>query len=264
MRVPASTAGAPPAGNSPSSEAGVAALKADFARLQMEIGAKVGLAIAPAGRPNLTVTFGQWTGGPAWSTIKVPLIIAALRKNNPPQVTDAMRAAITHSDNAAAELIWQGLGEPIAAAHAVEQVLIEAGDPTPVEWRKRRPQYTAFGQTMWSLQDQVRFAAFAACDDRDEPVRALMGQIEQDQRWGLGLIPNTQFKGGWGPSEEERYLVRQFGFITDPSGGVVSVVAMAVEPVSGSLADGTADLTKIAEWLNGHITLLPAGHCGPP
>ncbi len=251
------------AGAVPSSDSDVATLTADFAQLQSGIDATIGLAIAPAGASTSVVTLGQWTVGPAWSTIKVPLVIAALRKYNPPQVTEAMRAAITHSDNAAAESIWEGLGEPVIAAHTVEQVLIEAGDPTTVEARKIRPQFTAFGQTRWSLKDQIRFAAFAACDDRDVPVRALMGQIEQDQRWGLGVIPNAQFKGGWGPAEAGNYLVRQFGFVTNPSsGGRVSVVAVAVQPASGSFADGTAEMTKIGRWLNDHIAMLPAGQCG--
>jgi len=42
----------------------------------------------------------------------------------------------------------------------------------------------------------------------------------------------------------------------------VSVVAVAVEPASGSFADGTADLTKMGNWLNEHIAMLPAGQCG--
>ena len=44
--------------------------------------------------------------------IKVPLVIAALREEAPPEVTDAMTAAITESDNAAAESIWASLGDP--------------------------------------------------------------------------------------------------------------------------------------------------------
>ncbi len=247
-------------GTTPPSGPDVGALKADFASLQSAIDGRIGLMIAPVGNAASPVTLGQWTIGPAWSTIKVPLVIAALRENHSAEITDAMRAAIVNSDNAAAESIWDGLGDPATAAHTVEQVLVEADDHTTVESRKIRPQFTAFGQTQWSLTAQIRFAAFAACDERDAPVRALMGQIEQGQRWGLGDIPNAEFKGGWGPSEEGSYLVRQFGFLTHPS-GAVSVVAVAVEPASGSFSDGTADLTKIGDWLNKRIATLPAGQC---
>jgi hypothetical protein len=261
MAAPGSVVDTPPrAGNAPSSGAEITTLKADFAKLQSAIDGTIGLIIAPAGNAASPVTLGQWTTGPAWSTIKVPLIIAALRENHSTEITAEMRAAIINSDNAAAESIWEGLGDPDTAAHAVEQVLVEADDHTTVESKKIRPQFTAFGQTLWSLTDQIHFAAFAACDERDAPVRALMGQIEQDQRWGLGGIPNALFKGGWGPSEEGKYLVRQFGFLTNAS-GAVTVVAMAAEPASGSLADGTADLTKIGNWLNQRIATLPAGRC---
>ncbi|WP_231971021.1 hypothetical protein [Mycobacterium sp. E3198] len=250
----------PPATGTPPSGPDVGLLTADFARLQSAIDGRIGLMIAPAGIAASPVTLGEWTIGPAWSTIKVPLVIAALREDHSAEITDAMRAAIVNSDNAAAESIWEGLGDPATAAHTVERVLVEADDHTTVESRRIRPQFTAFGQTLWSLTAQVRFAAFAACDERDAPVRALMGQIEPDQRWGLGDIPNAEFKGGWGPSEEGRYLVRQFGFLTHAS-GAVSVVAMAVEPASGSFSDGTADITKIGDWLNKRIAMLPAGQC---
>ena len=252
----------PQAGSVPSTGPDIAALRDAFAQLQSRIAGTIGIAIAPAGSGASPIAMGQWMIGPAWSTIKVPLVTAALRDEDSPAPTDEMRAAITGSDNAAAESIWDGLGDPVTAAHRVEQVLIEAGDPTTVQSQRVRPPFTAFGQTHWSLVDQTRFAAFAACDERDKPVRTLMGEIQQDQRWGLGVIPNTEFKGGWGPNEAGNYLVRQFGFVTNPSSGAVSIVAVAVEPASGSFADGTADLTKMGNWLNEHIAMLPAGQCG--
>jgi hypothetical protein len=239
----------------------VTALRAAFDQLQSSVDATIGIAIAPAGGAASPISLGQWVSGPAWSTIKIPLVIAALRKAEPPQITDEMRAAITESDNAAAESIWEGLGDPVTAAHKVEEVLRETRDPTTVEWRKLRPQFTAFGQTQWSLIDQVQFAAFMACDDRDAQVRTLMSQITQDQRWGLGVIPNTEFKGGWGPYEAGPYLVRQFGLVTNTS-GAVSAVAVAVQPAGGSFADGIADLNRICTWLSEHIAMLPTGRCG--
>ena len=70
-----------------------------------------------------------------------------------------MVAAITESDNAAAESIWEGLGDPATAAAEVGKVLHDTGDPTMVESRKLRPEYTAFGQTDWSLTNQAMFLA---------------------------------------------------------------------------------------------------------
>ena len=253
----------PPSANLSSTKAEAAALMADFPKLQSDIDGSVGIAIAPARNGTAPVVLGQWTIGPAWSTMKVPLVIAALRQPGQGDVTNEMRAAITKSDNDAAEAIWKGLSDdPATAAHTIEKVLLEAGDHTTVESKRIRPEFTAFGQTMWPLTDQVRFAAYAACDPGDAKVRELMGQVEQDQRWGLGSMLNTQFKGGWGPSREKKYLVRQFGFITNPSSGAVSVVAVAVDPTSGSFDDGITDLSKIADWLKARLALLPAAQCG--
>ena len=110
-----------------------------------------------------------------------------------------MIAAITESDNAAAERIWASLGDPDTASHKVEEVLRQASDPTRVESKKVRQEFTAFGQSDWALVNQVRFISYAACQRSGEPILNLMGQIEPDQRWGLGSIANIRFKGGWGP-----------------------------------------------------------------
>ena len=217
------------------------------------------MVVRAVGDGSAPTIVGDWSSGPAWSTIKVPLTIAGLRAMDPPEVTEAMRAAITLSDNAAAESIWQSLGDPPTAAHEVEEVLAYYGDPTVVEFQKKRPEYTAFGQTQWSLSDQATFLSSAVCDPRNEPIESLMGQISPDQSWGLGMIQGAKFKGGWGPSPEGRYLVRQIGVI--PVQDQSTVVAVAVAPASGALSDGTQALTRIANWLNEHAELLPTGHC---
>jgi hypothetical protein len=252
-QVPASS---PQSGTSPSN------LEADFAQLQAQLHAPVGIAVTAVGSNQPPITIGDLRSGPAWSTIKVPLAIAALRQENSPTPTAAMTAAITESDNAAAESIWAGLGDPVTAAHDVEAVLKEAGDPTTVEYRKLRPEYTAFGQTNWSLDDQAKFLSSAVCDHRNDPIVALMGEVVPDQHWGIGTIPDSRFKGGWGPSTTGNYLVRQIGTLNAPTGTVA--VAIAVTPASGSFDDGTSDLTEVANWLRDHLAALPAGHCSTP
>ncbi|MCU1698763.1 MAG: hypothetical protein JWR34_4826 [Mycobacterium sp.] len=235
-------------------------LASEFAELQSGLDARIGLAVAAVDDGGAALMWGQWTSGPAWSTIKVPLAIAALREEVSPRATDAMVAAVTQSDNAAAESIWEGLGDPAMAAHKVQAVLAENSDPTTVEGTKVRPEFSAFGQTNWSLLDQARFMAAAGCDGRNTAVLALMGDVEQDQRWGLGIIPAARFKGGWGPSISGHYLVRQIGLVTTATG--TSAIALAAEPASGSFDDGIRDLTTMARWLIGHIAVLPAGRCG--
>jgi hypothetical protein len=235
------------------------ALATDFHQLT-ELNARIGVAIKAVGSDQNPVVLGDLQTGKAWSTMKVPLAIAALHEQQSPTVTDTMVAAITESDNAAAEQIWASLGDPDTAAHKVEAVLRQAGDPTRVESTKVRPEYTVFGQSDWALADQVRFISYAACQDNDEPILNLMGQIEPGQRWGLGTIAETRFKGGWGPSPTGRYLVRQMGVLTTPSGQ--AAVAIAAQPASGTLNDGTQVLTKISTWLAHHLGMLPAGECG--
>lgn len=221
--------------------------------------ADIGLTVGPVGATGNVQTFGSWATGPAWSTSKVPLVIAAMRQQNSSTPSPAMRAAITESDNAAAEEIWESLGNPAAAAQEVEEVLRQTGDPTVVESRRVRPQYTAFGQTIWSLTNQEHFLSQAACDPRNAPVLQMMNHIESEQRWGLGSIDDTKFKGGWGPSTDERYLVRQLGLIPAPHGTLT--VAVAAEPASGSFNDGIAALNAIAKWISSHLQQLPAGNC---
>src|SRR5882757_57866 len=237
-------------------------LEAAFAQLQAQLHAPVGIAVTAVGSNQPPMRLGDLQSGPAWSTIKVPLAIAALRQENSPTPTAAMTAAITESDNAAAESIWAGLGDPVTAAHDVEAVLQETGDPTTVEYRKVRPEFTAFGQTDWSLEDQVKFLSSAVCDPRNDPIFALMGEVVSDQSWGIGTIPDSRFKGGWGPSPTGNYLVRQIGTLNTPTGTVA--VAIAVAPASGSFDEGTSDLTEVANWLRDHLAALPAGHCSSP
>jgi hypothetical protein len=234
-------------------------LAAEFTELEKRLNAKMGLVVSAVGANRKQLVLGEWASGPAWSTIKVPLIIAALGEEHPPVITDSMRAAITESDNAAAESIWETLGDPVTAAHKVEEVLSRYGDPTTVQWRKVRPEFTAFGQTIWSLTNQARFTAAAVCDTANAPVFTLMGQVVTDQRWGLGLIPNTRFKGGWGPSPTGSYLVRQLGVLTMPTG--LTAVAVATQPASGLFADGTEELTETSKWLTQHLAALPVGRC---
>lgn len=237
-------------------------LAADFARLQSSLHATAGIAITAVGSGQKPLVLGDFRTGPAWSTVKVPLVMAALSAENPPTVTAEMTAAITESDNAAAESLWASLGEPVTAAQKVDAVLRRSGDPTSVQSVRIRPEFSAIGQTDWALTEQVRFVSSAWCDGANAPVFALMANVDAAQRWGIGVIDGARFKGGWGPSPAGSYLVRQLGVLVTPAGD--SAVALAVQPDSGRFEDGTAELSKIAEWLVAHRAALPTGRCGSP
>ena len=238
-------------------------LESDFKDLQHQINGDIGLVVKPVGGPDREIVLGSWTIGPAWSTIKVPLAIAALREEEAePIVTSDMVAAITRSDNIAADALWRGLGDPPEAASKMEAILRENGDNTVVQDQKvrlDRPELSAFGQTQWPLVDQARFLASAACDNRNDPIFALMGEVTSDQAWGIGQLDGARYKGGWGPSVSGAYLVRQVGVLRTPSGQ--TAVAVAVQPGSGSFEDGTEALNRIAEWISDHQGLFPSGNC---
>jgi len=237
-------------------------LESDFKDLQHQINGDVGLVLKPIGEGNSEVVLGSWTSGPAWSTIKLPLSIAALREYAEPKATSDMVAAITRSDNVAADALWRGLGDPAEAASKVEAVLRETGDNTVVQdqkLRSDRPELSAFGQTQWPLAEQARFLALSACDKRNDPIFALMGEVASDQSWGIGRLDGARYKGGWGPSVSGAYLVRQIGVLKTPFGQ--TAVAVAVQPDSGSFEDGTEALSRVAEWLSDHEVVLPTGNC---
>ncbi|WP_245568728.1 hypothetical protein [Nocardia concava] len=218
---------------------------------------KVGLAVLPVGGDKV-VALGDWTSGPGWSSMKVPLTLAALRKNPGNQV--AAINAIEYSDNAAADTLWQSLGSPEVAAQTVQDVLREGGDTqTTVPATRTRSEYSAFGQADWSLANQLKFTAKLPCLPQSEVVTSLMGKISSSQRWGLGNLDGAVFKGGWGPDTSGNYLVRQLGLIP-VDGGQIAIV-IATQPNSGSFDDGTAILTKIANLINEHLEELKGGTC---
>jgi hypothetical protein len=214
--------------------------------------ATIGVAVAVPGRAEVS-SLGQWSGGVAWSTIKVPLALAALR-------TDETRAqelaveSITKSDNRASERLWSLLGEPAEAARRVQAVIGESGDGvTVVESRRLRPGFTAFGQTHWTLAAQARFAAQLPSLPSAATVIDLMRRITTGQRWGLAA-KGFAAKGGWGPGVAGDYLVRQFGIVPMESGHVG--VALAAEAHDGAFETGVDALNGLTDWLLGHLPEL--------
>jgi hypothetical protein len=211
----------------------------EFHQLASQLPAAVGISIATVGsRP---VSYGTWSSGVAWSTIKVPLAIAALRAGS--DDAELVIATITESDNAAAEQLWTLLGEPADAARQVQAVIREAGDATTVvESRRLRAEYTAFGQTRWSLADQARFAAGLAHVADASPVIELMGGLTAEHRWGMAA-KSFAAKGGWGPGVHGGYLVRQFAMVSDTVG-----VALAAEVHDGGYEAGVEVVNRLADW----------------
>ncbi|ORM28690.1 hypothetical protein [Williamsia sp. 1135] len=221
----------------------------------------VGIAIGPVNGTTPAQLFGDLPTEVSWSTIKVPLALAALREVGAVAQPD-INLAIMNSDNAAAERLWEMLGTPTEAAAAVTDVLRSAGDTTTVvQSQNVRAGFTAFGQTEWSLMEQARFASQLPCMPDSAGVLALMREVGGTQQWGVQSIEGTAVKGGWGPQPdtEGNYLVRQMAVIPVESGDVV--VTMATTPDNGTFEDGTAVLDDVGAWITENLDELPAGQC---
>ncbi len=233
------------------------ALATDFTLAESMLPGRLGLAIMPVGGSRATV-MGDLTTGSAWSTIKVPIAVAALR-NDPDGLLDYAEAAITYSDNDAAGTLWNSLGS--GAVQAVQRVLDEADDTMPGgPWPHTTVDDYAFGATEWSLADQVRFASQLPCLPETATVTDLMSQITDEQRWGLGSLDGAIFKGGWGPDDETGvYLVRQFGLVPVRDGYVA--VAMAAQADSGDFDTATQMLDTLAALLGEHLHETRSGDC---
>jgi Beta-lactamase enzyme family len=188
---------------------------------------RAGTAIAAlAGGPVRTE--GELRESRAWSTMKVPVAVAAIEAGR--GQWEDVEAAITHSDNDAALRLWEALEGDRAAA--VEAVLRRAGDASTALEREPDPRgWSSFGRTVWTLEAAVtvyrslaRGELLGAADT--ERVLDAMGRVIPDQRWGLGDLPGARFKGGWGPAEPpaEGYEVIQVGIVGD---AVIAVAAIA-------------------------------------
>jgi hypothetical protein len=233
----------------------------DFDRLAASLDGEVGLTVGLPGRSGPT-ELGTLTSGSAWSTIKVALAARViLDRGGPGQLSPTERSlierAITASDNAAADQLWASLvtrhGGVEGAARAVTDILRRAGDPDTAVSTEGRDGFSPYGQTEWALDAQHRFVAALAggclgASAGGDYLLGLMGRVIPDQAWGLGStgLP-AQFKGGWGPSLDGRYLVRQMGVIETDSGSLV--VTLAGSPEDGSFASGTAMLDRVAAWV---------------
>lgn len=238
--------------------------RSSFRRLERSSAASLGLAVSAIGPGQPVFGVGTAEGGVAWSTAKVPVAMAALEQGSVGAGAAPLRAAITASDNAAAEQLWRLLGTPTDAAAATQSILRSGGDGrTAVPSERLRPAFTTFGQTAWNLRDQVRFAATMKCSAAGRSTLALMEQVVAGQRWGLGDLAGAAFKGGWGPGSRPGaaggYLDRQFGVVR--LDGRTVAVAIAASPADGTHDSGIRALNAVVGWLVDEVDIgaLTAG-----
>ena len=226
-----------------------------FERLAARLSGDEGVAVATLGANPSISRAGSLRSGVAWSTAKVPVAMAVVASGRSSAQEANLRQAITASDNAAAEQLWTALGSGAnAAAAATEQVRAAGDSRTQIQAQRLRSGYTAFGQTAWALDDQVRFMAGIACTRAGPDVLALMNQVVAGQRWGLGSTGRAaKFKAGWGPGvspgSADGWLDRQMGIMTIAG----KPIAVAIATTASDHGAGTANLTAIAGWVATHV-----------
>jgi beta-lactamase class A len=240
-----------------------------FDALARSLPGEVGVAVGPAGKGGASKAGGLQSGS-AWSTIKVPIALALLKKVGGPDRLDsgqrsAMERALTASDNAAAEQLFGDIGGSSEATAKVQEVLRQAGDDSTQVSTQGRDGFSPYGQTEWPLAAQERFmAAVAGGCIADAASRGyvlgLMAKVTSD-RWGLGEagMP-ARWKGGWGPGTDGKYLARQMGVID--ANGRQLVVTIAARASDGQFASAQQMASKVAAWLGRRARRLASAPTG--
>jgi len=227
---------------------------------------RVGIAVSPLGEGE-PVLAGDALEGRAWSTMKVPLLVALIdrlggsQELTAPEREDA-EAALTRSDNDAALALFDRLqnleGGLVPASRAIESALRQAGDDeTTVNTEPSPEGYSTFGQTIWSAEASTLFfrALAGGCllgEEDTDYVLSLMEDVVPDQRWGLGEAEHPggaslAFKGGWGPEPPGGYLIRQGGVVDEGDAGyVLSVIAIPADRGVTSFEAGQELVTEAA------------------
>lgn len=240
-----------PPSNAPQGAPGQRAPQGNPAAIQAQLDALVhDVQARHGGRATVSVAGAstQFTAGdnrpePAFSTMKVPSGIIALR-NNPATYGD-VEASVIRSDNPASYRL-----NAVVPGPALNDVIAEAGSRTTntAAWRMG---------TMWTTSDQAQFASGLRCVAGHEPVLEMMGRIIPEQRWGIGRIPGARFKGGWN-FYEGGHLARQFGLIPGPNGDV-AVAITAYNP--RGYQSSYAMLNDLADGLSHMTGQLPTSRC---
>lgn len=217
--------------------------------------AKVGVAISAG---DVTIALGDKGKGPVWSTIKVPIAIAALKDGADKSLVDL---AIKESDNDAAYSLWsQVQWHEGSADKAVEELLEDYGSHADIH-------DTAFGYSTWSLKDQAVFGAELPCIEEADYVHKVLKDIVSWQKIGLSKEKRTRAKSGWGLDEDENeYTYRQFG-VHEVTGKRVGV-ALSVVTDGEDYAKAEPAVKYLAHEMVGIVDrgvkkgiIKPAAHC---
>lgn len=205
------------------------------------------------------VTVGQVPESTAWSTIKVPIAVEALREGD--GLDELAAQAITESSNDAASTLFDTLGGGYQSSTRVDNLLREGGDTTTLTLPNAAlGGDTGFGMTQWSSADQARFASWLACSDDGAARRvySLMADLVDAQAVGIETVDGGHAKSGWGTNERTGVsTMRQLGIIDTGAG----LVAMSVVITGHEYRTVTDEIDVLGDWLPRHEDELPTFRC---
>ena len=218
-------------------------------------------AVSVTGRGRTDATISVGGGVPsydAWSTIKIPLAMAALRRSTSSTTKGRVERALRNSDNTAAAQLWSELGGGSTAARRVDAVLRDHGDTGTRTQSRATPGRSAYGRTQWYTKAQSRFMSRIACTREGGFIRHQLARTTAGP-WGLMAFDQPLNKNGYGPVNG-RNLVRQTAIIIGSDGRRWGV---SIEVLATSQAAGQRDLTRITSWLRSTVSLrdVPARSC---
>lgn len=205
---------------------------------------KGSVAVTPLGSAQ-TLTVGDHRRDFAWSTIKVPIVVAADARRAGSRADKA--AALRFSDNAAARRVYAALGSHRRAILNLH--LRNHGDAFT------RTSAVAPGLTSWHVVHQSRYASRIACTPNARQARIEMKKARPSYPFGLLQTPlrsRTIQKIGYGGTE-----VRQLAIVTLADGRRYGVSILA----DGGFRPARAKVDKIARWVAKRLDHVPASRC---
>jgi beta-lactamase class A len=186
------------------------------------------------------------------SAAKVGIATAVLRAGRPSASERALLTAmIEHSDNEAADDLWERIGDGEGMSRTFRALGIDDTVPGPgIVWGLTST--TALDQLLLLRKDFVGGALDAWSRRR---LLHLMRNVEHDQRWGIRAAARNDdtvaVKNGWLPhrGDDNRWIVSSMGEIIGPKREWLMVVLSDHHPTEGDgieVVQHVAKLTGIA------------------
>ena len=204
-------------------------------------------AVAWAAVGEKPTVYGDAKTMKAWSTSKVLVVAAYLKiKGSAGDQEENITKALRDSDNDAIIAVYNAGGGDATMPKTMTEILRSNGDKTTKIATEKNGAVTKEGQTIWSLENQVKFMSAMSegkvVDKKSSEY--ILSKMKPIQKWGLGAISDNAYKPGWGGTD-----TRQMGLVTGADG---KTYAVAIGQTKGSIPDEAGN-TALAKWLQDNV-----------